>query len=1172
MRALSRITALLAAALFGMTLTGCQMDGPEIVEPYFDGSADVSFSLVTDSLQTRSSLGSSLVDQVNGMHIYAFDTEGVLAAEAGSDGRSVTLSLNREMTYDVYILANMPEYVSVTSEDTFKAMVHEVSFSDMKSTGVPMCGMKTVSPDDIASGSVSIEVVRLAARVGFMLDCSSLVSSQITVKSVKLRQSATAVAPFCGPYVADESSVGDGDFCSEADVNGVNSGGMVWLYTLENCQGKLLPDNSDPWAKVPDEMSGNGGRCTYLEVTASYKGLYQDVPVSSENVVYRFFLGNDNTSDFSVERNKGVTVTLSVTDDGVYRDSWKVDYGDELPVISYEMEVTPSELSISKGEKGTLKALYHRLVDGVRDSYTDVSASASWKSSESSVASVSGGSVSALSSGYSTVTASYAGKEAYADVHVKDVVTYALEVTPNSHEMKVGESVQMKATYYTVTNGVRDAGVDVTSSGSCVWKSSASSVVNVTAGKVSAVGKGSATISATYAGISGSASVGVESVITYMLEMSSGAVSVKVGGTEALTVKYYTVTDGVKDSGVDVTASAAWTIGNSGVATVNMGVVKGLSDGTTTVKAEYNGSSASAQVTVSDVVTYQLRLSHSSMSIAYGSTGSVSALYDTLVNGEVTSTEDVSASASWTSQASGIVSVESVGSSGAVLRAKGSGSASVSAEYQGMKASVAVSVTDVTTYSLEITPSSAVVNAGSTVSLSVMYNTFTNGVKVKSVDVTSSASWSSSDMSVATVVSGVVSGVKGGTADICASYGGLVATAAVTVKDVTTYALSVSPSEMSVQYGKTGSIVLTLHTKVNGTVTASTDITASAEWTSDNPSAVSIQSAGVVKAAGSGSAVVKASYQGMTASVAVTVTDVVTHTLALSVSGVSVPWNSSTQIKATYYTVTNGVRNSGTDVTSLASWSSDDTSVAVVSGGLVTGKKGGSQTTVKAVYDGLSASATVIVTNVVTYSLDVTPDDASVNVNASVQLTATYYTITNGVSDAGTDVSASASWSSSAAGIAQVGSTGSVKGISAGTAEISATYGGVTASSDVTVNDVITYSVYGVKIATDGKVAVGGKETMGLVVMKRKYVNGVQSGVEEEQVNSTQGLWSITAGTSYASIAPASGVVIGKALGTVTVKVTYRANSSLTATADITIYSDDVGTDTGWEEGGNIEL
>ena len=203
MRALSRITALLAAALFGMTLTGCQMDGPEIVEPYFDGSADVSFSLVTDSLQTRSSLGSSLVDQVNGMHIYAFDTEGVLAAEAGSDGRSVTLSLNREMTYDVYILANMPEYVSVTSEDTFKAMVHEVSFSDMKSTGVPMCGMKTVSPDDIASGSVSIEVVRLAARVGFMLDCSSLVSSQITVKSVKLRQSATAVAPFCGPYVAD---------------------------------------------------------------------------------------------------------------------------------------------------------------------------------------------------------------------------------------------------------------------------------------------------------------------------------------------------------------------------------------------------------------------------------------------------------------------------------------------------------------------------------------------------------------------------------------------------------------------------------------------------------------------------------------------------------------------------------------------------------------------------------------------------------------------------------------------------------------------------------------------------------------------------------------------------------------------------------------------------------
>ena len=54
-----------------------------------------------------------------------------------------------------------------------------------------------------------------------------------------------------------------------------------------------------PGRKVPDNIPGKAGLCTYIEVEGTFNG--EDV--LNGDVVYRFYLGEDVTSDFNIFRN-----------------------------------------------------------------------------------------------------------------------------------------------------------------------------------------------------------------------------------------------------------------------------------------------------------------------------------------------------------------------------------------------------------------------------------------------------------------------------------------------------------------------------------------------------------------------------------------------------------------------------------------------------------------------------------------------------------------------------------------------------------------------------------------------------------------------------------------------------------------------------------------------------
>jgi trimeric autotransporter adhesin len=130
----------------------------------------------------------------------------------------------------------------------------------------------------------------------------------------------------------------------------------------------------------------------------------------------------------------------------------------------------------------------------------------------------------------------------------------------------------------------------------------------------------------------------------------------------------------------------------------------------------------------------------------------------TTVNGD---SKDVTSTAKWTTSSSGIASV-----SAGLVKAVGSGNATITASQDGITANGSVIVNNLALTSIAITPTSPTVASGSTTPLTATGTFEDNSTK----PLTSQVAWSSDTTSVATVnSSGVVSGVATGTAKITAT-------------------------------------------------------------------------------------------------------------------------------------------------------------------------------------------------------------------------------------------------------------------------------------------------------------------------------------------------------------------------------------------------------------------
>ena len=489
------------------------------------------------------------------------------------------------------------------------------------------------------------------------------------------------------------------------------AGEMVTLYISRGPDPEAMTSN-DPEVEPSNANGQESDPGTYtVSLSRSTLSLFvgdtSSLQASGGDGNYRW--SSSNTSVATVSNGTVTAVgrgsaTITVT-------SGSATASCSVTVQDYNLTINQTYLSLFVGDTSTLS------VSGAPSG-----ASVSWSSSNTRVATVIGGVVTAVGTGSSTVTAQFTtGGRTYSascQINVNDSGITLSQYSISS--FYVGDSV-------TISASTSPSGQSVS------WSSSNTSIATVSNGRVTAVGRGSATITASfsYGGKTYSESCTV-SVSEISISLSQSNLSLISGESQSLTAS-------TTPSGRSVT----WSSSNTSVATVSGGRVTAVGSGSATITAEinYNGRSYTETCRVT-VTAPSITLSKTSLSMTVGDSETLTATVSP--SGQ---------SVSWSSSNASVATV-----SGGRVTAVGNGSATITAEinYNGRSYTATCWVT-VTAPSISLSKTSLSMTVGDSETLTATVSPSGQSV-----------SWSSNNTNVATVNNGNVTAISGGSVTITA--------------------------------------------------------------------------------------------------------------------------------------------------------------------------------------------------------------------------------------------------------------------------------------------------------------------------------------------------------------------------------------------------------------------
>ena len=617
----------------------------------------------------------------------------------------------------------------------------------------------------------------------------------------------------------------------------------------------------------------------------------------------------------------------------------------------------------------------------------------SWSSSNTSVATVSGGKVTAKKEGTATITAKAGEKSATCTVTVTKAPIPATSVSlnKNSLDLYIGDSEALTATVS--PSNTTDQ---------LVWSSSKPEVATVsTSGVVTAVGEGNAVITASAGDKSASCNVTVKKwVEVTSITLNQTSLTLNKGQSETLvaTVNPSDAND----------KSVTWSSSDDAVASVDQnGKVKAVGGGNATITVTtVNGKTATCAVTVVVPVT-GISLSKSSLSFFKGDSETLVAI--------VSPSDATNQTVTWSSGNNSITTVDQNGK----VTGIGKGNTTITASIDGFQATCSVTV-KIGATSITLNKTTLTLEKGGE-------ETLIATVAPEDAD-DKSVSWSSSKTTVATVdQNGKVKGIGGGTSIITAkTSNGKTATCTVTV-DVAVTGVSLNKSELNFYKGETETLV--------ATVSPSDATNKTVSWSSGSNSIATVDQNGKVTAVSKGNTTITASIDGFQATCSVTV--------MIAATSVTLNKTSLTLEKGGEETLIATVNPSEADDKSV-SWSSSNMGVATVDqSGKVSAVGGGTATITVKTANGKTATCAVTV-NVKVTGVTLDQVTLSVEVGQSKKLTATI-TPTDATDKTLT-------WSSGSNSIATVDQNGNVSGVSQGVTTVTVTTGnGLTATCNVTV-------------------------------------------------------------------------------------------------------------------------
>ena len=748
----------------------------------------------------------------------------------------------------------------------------------------------------------------------------------------------------------------------------------------------------------------------------------------------------------------------------------------------------------------------------------------SWTSANPAVATVStAGVVTAVGAGTTTIAAESGGRVAEAQVAVIHRAASVM-LSPSGLRLPRGRTEVLTA-------AIRNAaGTLLTERRAIAWSSSAPTVATVTAdGTVTAVSNGTASITATVEGVSGTASFTVVDPIASVL-VTPATVTLPVGANEQVTAS-------ARDAkGAPLTGRpVVWASSNPAVATINAsGIVTAVAAGSANITATVEGVDATATVTVLRPVA-TVHITPPQATLFIGRTLQLSALAR-----DAQGTALTGRAVTWSGSDPTVATISATG----LVTAVAAGSATITATVDGIETTAVLTVVPLPLGITGLTASADTVTlfAGRTRAVTATV-TQPNGAP------TATVTYGTALPSVATVsATGVITAVGPGTATItvtasaAANTNFAAATRTVTVEvivvPVPVASVQITPGTVNLVVGGTQQLSTTVRDSVNAALTGRI-----ASWSSSNTAVASVSATGLVTAVSEGTATLTVNVEGATATALVYV-----GPLPAAVTSLTVTPDAHTLTRGQTRALTPVMVRPSAAPAATLTYGTTDPDVATVSAtGVITANAPGTATiTITATAPGntnfaaatLSAFVAVTVVPAVA-SVQVTPGTATILPGNTVQLATTVRDST-GAELTGRPVV----WTTSSSAVATVSATGLVTAIAVGTATITATSGGVPGTVTITVSP-LPQAVTSVTISpTAVSLPVGRTSALSPVVTQ-------PSGAANA---------SVTYGTTTPGVATVSAagliLAVGPGTATITITATAVANTGFSAaskTATVTV-------------------
>ncbi len=772
--------------------------------------------------------------------------------------------------------------------------------------------------------------------------------------------------------------------------------------------------------------------------------------------------------------------------------------------------VTPADPNIAKNLTIQLQAtgIYS---DGTSQ---DITTAVTWSEETPEVATVNAeGLATGIAAGTSVVQAALGDISGNTTLTVTAATLSLIRVTPVNPTIPKGLPKSFTAT------GIYSDGIERDMTDSVVWSSGTIAVANVIAGGLATgVTEGQSVITATSGSISGSTTLTVTAATLSLITVTPVNPAVAKGLT-----KQFTAT-GIYSDGTaqDLSAAVVWSSGTTSVAIVDAdGLAIGGAVGTSQITATSGSISGHTTLTVTAATLSLITVTPTNPSVAKGLTKQFAAI-GTFTDG---TSQDMTASVIWSSGTTSVAVVSASGGTGSgIATGVAAGTSLITATAGSISGNTTLTVTAAALSSIAVTP----VNPSVANGLSKQFlatGTYTDGT---STDITTDVTWSSGTIGVATVSSvGLATGIAPGTSLITASWQSKTGSTTLTVTAATLSSIAVTPVNPSVVNGLSRQFLAT-GTYTDGT---STDITTVVTWSSGTIGVATVVSGGLATGMSAGTSVITATLDTIAGNTTLTVT-------AATLASITVtPVNPSVVAGLTRPFVATGTYTDGTstDITTTVTWSSGTIAVATItSDGLATGLTTGTSL-ITATLGSVAGNTTLTVTAATLSLITVTPINPSLVAGLTRQFVATG-TYSNGTS---VDISALVIWSSGTIAVATVNPGGLATGVGTGTSLITATLGGKTGNTTLTVTAATLSSI---AVTPVNPTVVNGLTRQFVAI--GTYSNGISADIS--------GLVTWSSGTIGVATVVSGGLATGMSAGNSVITATLDSiagNTTLTVTA-----------------------